>query len=197
MPTVRAAADVDLAGAGQALSNAFHDDPVWRWLTPDAVRYHRCAPAFFAQDLRNHLGLAGEVLVDDQLRGAAVWCAPGAWRESLKAAARLVWPSWRLMGTRIGHGLRAQQALEKVHPTDPPHWYLSLLGTDPAHKGQGIGSALIREVTDRCDQEAIPAYLESSKESNVAFYRRHGFELTEVFHVPAGPPLWLMWREPR
>ena len=48
------------------------------------------------------------------------------------------------------------------------------------------------------DAEGLPAYLESSKESNLAFYGRHGFEVTGEIRTPrAGPTLWLMWRGAR
>jgi hypothetical protein len=50
---------------------------------------------------------------------------------------------------------------------------------------------------DRCDVEGLPAYLESSKESNVAFYNRFGFETVKVVAHKAGPQQWLMWRKPR
>jgi len=32
-------------------------------------------------------------------------------------------------------------------------------------------------ILEHCDSEGMPAYLESSKESNIAFYRRHGFKV--------------------
>jgi len=52
-------------------------------------------------------------------------------------------------------------------------------------------------VLDICDREGLAAYLESSKESNVAFYRRRGFEVTGEVSVPdSSVRLWLMWREP-
>ena len=52
-------------------------------------------------------------------------------------------------------------------------------------------------VLERCDTEGIPAYLESSKESNIAYYRRFGFEVTgEIVIAPGGPTVWPMWREP-
>ena len=46
-------------------------------------------------------------------------------------------------------------------------------------------------------QFEIPAYLESSKERNIAFYARHGFRVTREVTLPKGPPVWLMWRDPR
>ena len=48
------------------------------------------------------------------------------------------------------------------------------------------------------DTTGVPAYLETSTEGNVAWYRHHGFEVQrEVRPAPAGPPVWTMWREPR
>jgi GNAT superfamily N-acetyltransferase len=89
------------------------------------------------------------------------------------------------------------QAVERHHP-HVPHWYLAVLGTDPPRQGCGVGSSLLEPVLSRCDAEGLPAYLESSKERNVPFYARHGFEVTKTIDLPGGGPrLWLMWREPR
>ena len=58
-------------------------------------------------------------------------------------------------------------------------------------------SALIRSVLDRCDAQGFGAYLESSKEQNLAFYARHGFDLTQRCDPGGQPPTWTMWRDPR
>jgi ribosomal protein S18 acetylase RimI-like enzyme len=88
--------------------------------------------------------------------------------------------------------------VERLHPKGPPHWYLGVLGTRKKAQGRGVGSSLLAPVLDRCDDEGIPAYLESSKHSNIAFYRRHGFEVTGEIPLPfGGPSVWSMWRDPR
>ena len=70
-------------------------------------------------------------------------------------------------------------------------------GTDPPAQGRGIGSALLAPGLELCDRDGLPAYLESSKERNVAFYSRFGFRVTDEVQMPGGgPKVWLMWRDP-
>lgn len=195
MPESSRATPADLPAAGRALAAAFADDPVWSWLVPPKA-WSRLAPRWFAlvagQQLRGH----GEVLVDGDGLGAAIWASPGHWETKPTDVVRMAPIAARMFGTGLVRALRTLSFMEKHHPAEP-HWYLSLLGTAPAAQGRGIGSALVTDITRRCDENGIPAYLESSKESNIAFYARHGFEVREQVSLPGGPPVWPMWREPR
>jgi ribosomal protein S18 acetylase RimI-like enzyme len=93
--------------------------------------------------------------------------------------------------------LRLLTLIETKHPRQP-HWYLATLGTAVDLQGKGVGSALMAPVTEHCDKEGLPAYLESSKERNVPFYRRHGFEVVKEVRLPNdGPLIWTMWRDPK
>src|SRR4029078_5686236 len=88
------------------------------------------------------------------------------------------------------------EEVERRHPPEP-HLYLAVLGTDPPAQGRGIGTAVLRPGLDLCDREGLPAYLESSKESNVGFYARFGFRVIAEVRMPGeGPTVWLMWRNP-
>ena len=69
-------------------------------------------------------------------------------------------------------------AVSPFHPRKP-HWYLAVLGTDPSAQRSGIGAALIAPTLRRCDDEGLPAFLESSKEANLPFYQRHGGRSTQ------------------
>ena len=85
--------------------------------------------------------------------------------------------------------------MEAAHPSEE-HWYLAILGTDPARQGNGVGRSLIAAVTDRCDTTGVGAYLESSKASNVPYYERFGFVVTGEIQVADSPILYAMWRDP-
>ena len=100
------------------------------------------------------------------------------------------------LGRDTAEASRLLTAVDAARPKTP-HWYLATLGTDPDRQHTGVGSALLRSVLAGVDDEGLPAYLESSKESNLAFYGQHGFEVTGEIHTPrGGPTLWLMWRTP-
>lgn len=197
MPEVRLARSEDLAAVGSTLAAAFADDPIWRWLAPTADWTPR-AERWFTTEATVQFHGHGELWVDDALRGAAIWSPPNRWRPGVAETVRIAGPSLRLFGVgRTVTAMRFFTAMERVHPRTPEHWYLAILGTHPDHQGNGIGSALIRAVTQRCDEEGLDAYLESSKEANLAFYARHGFEAREPVRTKGSPPIWPMWRDAR
>lgn len=197
MPSVRLATASDLVPLGRTLARAFADDPVWTHVAKPGPLWVDRAARWFTAEAAIQVSGHGHVLVDDDLRGAALWSPPEQWKASLLDTARIAPASIALFRSRVLRALGVQTRLEKLHPVDPPHWYLYLLGTDPTHQGRGVGSALLTAVTERCDVEGIPAYLESSKETNLAFYARHGFVVVEEIVMPKGPHMWRMWREPK
>ena len=197
MPDVRSATAADLPAVGRVLAAAFEGDPVWSYLASPKADWPSRASAWFEAEARSQLRGHGDVLVDDQVRGAAVWAPPGHWKSTASETLALLVPSVRLFRGHLRRAIADLSAMEREHPEEPPHWYLAILGTDPAHQGSGVGGALIRAVTDRCDEQGLGAYLESSKEQNVSFYARHGFEVREQIAPGGGPPMWLMWRDPK
>ena len=192
MVTVRNATRADAKALSGTMARAFEDDPVMSWLYPGL---HRLESFFLNFELKLHLG-HGSVFTTDEVHGGAIWAPPGKWRTSVPDVIRVAPALLRATGTRLRRALGVMQAVESKHPKEP-HWYLAALGTDPSKQGKGVGSALLTPILERCDSEGVPAYLESSKEANISFYRRHGFEVTSEIHLPKGPTIWPMWRDPQ
>jgi ribosomal protein S18 acetylase RimI-like enzyme len=186
----------DVPAVAGTLARAFEDDPVFATLfgTPfPMARGERFFRVMVRMGLRKGPGLVQRT---EGHEGATVWASPGAWEtpatEILRSAPNLL----RSFGRRTVQNLKVLSVLEAHHPKEP-HWYLEFIGTDPAHQGKGVGTALLQPMVDRFDEQGLPAYLESSKQANVPFYGRFGFEVTKRIELPGGAPEWLMWRDPR
>jgi GNAT superfamily N-acetyltransferase len=101
-----------------------------------------------------------------------------------------------LAGHRAAAAAEAEERLAGRRPRKP-HLTLASLGVVPHRQGQGFGAALLAPGLDRADREGLPVWLETSAEPNVRFYRRLGFAVIDVVHLPGGGPrTWLMRREP-
>jgi GNAT superfamily N-acetyltransferase len=125
----------------------------------------------------------------------ALWLPPGGHPFGLADQLRVLPAQLRVFGRHLRRAIGAQRAVERHHPREP-HWYLDYIAVAPGGQGRGAGSALLAPMLERCDREGVPAYLESSKERNLAFYARHGFRVAREIELPDGPPIWLMWRDP-
>ena len=91
---------------------------------------------------------------------------------------------------------RIFEQMEKFRPTRP-HWYLPMIGVDPAHQGSGLGSALMTETLKAVDRDGLIAYLESSNPKNVSLYERHGFEVIGEIQSGNSPVVRPMLRRAR
>jgi ribosomal protein S18 acetylase RimI-like enzyme len=197
----RRATPADAPTLARMLARAYDDDPVAIWTCrSDALRptvLEGLYRASLAQALRH-----GEVWVTPELSSAAVWIPPGndggtTLAHELARVRVLLHPRLipRLV-PRLPLFALGARAMGRARPRAEPHWYLSLLATDPRARGQGLGGAVLRPVFERCDADGVGIYLESSKERNISFYARHGFRVTGEVRLPRGPRMWLMWRDP-
>jgi GNAT superfamily N-acetyltransferase len=177
------------------LSRAFQDDPISSFIFPQERSRLSRLGSFYREVIRM-MSPHGVIYTDEEIRGAAIWRAPSPPRVG---RLRATWNGLGMLGalrTSVGRAFLLEQIAGPARPREP-HWYLAILGTDPSQQGRGVGSSLLLPVLERCDDEGLPAYLESSKQANIPFYRRHGFRVTEELKIPNGPSLWSMIRDPR
>ena len=187
-----------VAEASRVVSAAFDDDPVTSFLYPDPSRRRGYLWAN-AATLKAVLPLGTTyTTAPPHVEGVAAFCPPGRyprpwWVEAwqlragpLRLPPRTTWRALRLMG-----------AMSRVHPKQS-HWYLQTLAVRPDHQRQGVGSFLIGPTLERADRDALPVYLETTKDVNVAYYRRFGFDVVDELTVGGGAlRVWTMLRPPR
>jgi GNAT superfamily N-acetyltransferase len=195
--TVRAATAADNDAVSSVLALAFAADPVFAWVTPDAVRRAGMLPDFFTLFAAAYEPLGAGQVIDgsEGTVGAALWAPPGQQAIGEEDADEVAGRIEVMAGPDTGRMFEVMGLLEEHHP-DAACYYLNLLGVDPARHGGGLGSTLLDAGLARCDREGQPAYLEATSVDNRRLYARHGFEVIGEITLPDGPSLWPMWREP-
>jgi len=192
---IRKASRADIPAMSQMLARAFHEDPIVDWVFQDERTRPKYTGRFFAGRARALIG-QNEIYTVDGTVAAAMWARPDEWRDPPLRAIKELAILTPGVGLRAARVMRGLVHVESRHPKSP-HWYLAVLGTEPSRQGEGLATALLHQVLDDCDRDGVPAYLETGTERNVAFYVRHGFKVSEELRLPKGPPIWLMWRDPR
>ncbi len=192
---------VDLHDAAMVAARAFHDDPFFEFLAPNAVIRARGLAivwrATIAAAAPKAIMTAARRSGDGRIVGLSAVMPPGSWPLSVPSQMRQLGGALRALAVRpraMVRGARYLFSIESAHPKDDL-WYLMLLVVDPSVQRGGIGGMLQQEMLARADQDGLDCYLETQKRDNIAYYGRFGYELDrELSPVPSGPPLFLMRR---
>jgi GNAT superfamily N-acetyltransferase len=125
--------------------------------------------------------------------GGALWLRPGTQPDDAAMGKVLE----RTMGASARDELLAAIGRTAAYHPKEPHWFLPLIGVDPARHGQGHGTALMAHALAQCDRERLPAYLESTNPRNATLYERHGFRALGRVPLGGSAAFVPMLREPR
>ena len=188
------------AHLAQTLARAFAADPMMNFVFPEDEVRERVLPWFLGATV-SYSQKYGEVSASPNGDAVACWLTPG---NTTVTTARIFKTGGGLTPLKLGFQrfqrlMALQTHLHKEHAANAPepHYYLYLLGVDPASWGQGLGRDLMNKMLARADREKKPCYLETQNEKNVAVYRSVGFEVTSSSQL-AGHDLhvWTMKRRP-
>ncbi len=186
--------------AAEVVASAFFNYPMLTYYFPDEASRMRRMTWYMERVLRTALRY-GEVLTAPDLTGVMFILPPGHTRITLPEYLR---NGFTLIPFVMGFGnYNNSDACEKfVADTQERllkgrgHYYLWGLVADPKTQRKGVGTALLKALTDKADAESMPVYLETHNQKNVAYYERFGFRLTHTDTIPVhGLDIWCMLRE--
>ena len=189
--------------AARVMAYAFANAPRYTFLLPDDTRRHAKLPWYWEATIRASIHSNGVVHVAHDAPGSAVlavaiWGTPEQRKHSVLTLLRSgLWAMPVRLGVPAWRRRRALGPL--IDSLGPPHpcWHLNSIGVDPSTQRSGLGSALINHMLPRIDDDALPAFLDTSQPDNLGYYERFGFRVTAESALPNGTPLWGMTRQPK
>lgn len=193
---------VECEPAVHTLARAFEGYPLMAHLLPDNASRARLLPRCLRCVVRYGL-LFGEVYATSpRFEAVAVWLPPQSVEASLGGMARagVFWLPLTL-GPRFFRRFWAFfERVAEMRKRHAPfaHWYLQMIGTDPAHEKKGHASALLTAMLNRLDAERAACCLDTETCENAVYYRRFGFSAAEATKVPGSSlDCWFMVRPAR
>lgn len=186
MTDIRLAVPAERDRIASTVATAFDQDPAFR--------------AFFGHDrdffeLATHFAAAmadKRIAMDAAWVGAdgdavALWNPPAG---SIEAA-----PAVLDLPTEAAARLHEYDAAVDAAVPAQPHWYLGILASHPARRGEGLARRVAEPGLAAARTAGLPAVLETTNPDNVAMYQRGGWRVTAELDV-IGLHVWVMQIDP-
>jgi GNAT superfamily N-acetyltransferase len=168
----------DLVPTVDRLPHAFAGDPITGFLLQDGLAYGQRLSRFFSLLMRARIALDMPVLVardGADIHGTVMGytTTPPAWPADIAAE----WEAFERAVPGLTDRMAVYEGIAAKHAPAVPHYYLGVIGVDPAMHGRGIGMQLMASfcALSAADGRSHGVYLETAQPSNVAFYERAGF----------------------
>jgi GNAT superfamily N-acetyltransferase len=192
---VRSAISADADRLTAIITGAFANDPLWSYALGRPDGDTSLHPAYWRLFVDGALRFPTTRIAGDG-QAAAIWIPPGEAEFGDEQEAALEALIADRLPDKATEFHKLLDCFAAARPAEP-HYYLTLFATDPAHRGQGIGMALLRANLAEWDAVGMPTYLESSNPANDHRYQGVGFRPRTEFRYPGGGPVvTTMWRAP-
>jgi len=174
--------------ATAVLGRAFAEYELLRYYFHDETQRRAVADTFVFIALSVCLKYGEVCATSEKLEGVAAWLPPGkapfgSWQMIRSVPLSILFRFGRQGANRLrAYGSYIDNLHRKL--VQYPHWYLQIIGVNPAYQGQGFSGRLLRPVLERIDLERLPCFLETNTEKNAAIYRRFGFEVISADKIP-------------
>ena len=195
--TARRVAPADSELVATIITLAFSEDPLWSWVLARSDGQTDHHDAFWRLFLEGAFAYP-DTWITGGGEATSVWIPPGGVEMTAELEDRLGEFAGEHLGPKADRFFELLARFEAARPRVVDHYYLSLLGTHPDHRGKGTGMWLLAHDLELIDAVHAPAYLESSNPANNDRYASVGFERIGQFDAPDnGPVVTTMWRSPR
>ena len=136
---VRKAAAADLSQVNKALSAAFYDDPVFRWITPDDDRRQRTTSRYLTRSSRRCSRTTQIYTTDPAGTGAALWSLPDTRRWPRTTPKKFGNRLEAIAGEDAGRLFELVELMEAAHPHEPHNylWFIAVR-TGDAEPGRRV-----------------------------------------------------------
>jgi len=175
-------------GGTMVLGRAFTEYELFQYYFRDETKRRAVAETFGFIALSICLRYGEVYASSEKLEGVSAWLPPGkaplgGWQIIRSVPLLVLFRFGRQGASRLrAYGRYVDNMHRKLVPY--PHWYLQIIGVDPAYHGQRFCSRLVKPVLERIDREQMPCFLETNTVKNVAIYRRFGFEVVSEDKIP-------------
>jgi ribosomal protein S18 acetylase RimI-like enzyme len=186
--------------AAFTLAKAFQDYPLIVFFNPYAPTRLQKQTKAFQSAVRYGIEHGEVYTVSEKLEGIAIWFLSSGKLPLFKRRISL-----RQLFTTL---LADKEQMRRVHAFSDyadevrrrlvpgRHWYLQILGVDPAYQGKELASRLLKPMLAMADKQGLPCFLETQARKNIALYEHFGFRVAEEGVIPgSGVPSWAMVRD--
>jgi GNAT superfamily N-acetyltransferase len=174
----------------RTFGTVMYDDPMIRWPLPADVDVESVI-AMTRPIVAMYLQVGAAWMIGDGL-GVAAWIEPDAaarFDELEQPTRAAIAPFTDDGGARYG---QFWDWLASHLPSEPC-WYLDLVAVHPSARGRGLGRRLVTHGLALAAADGLPAFLETARPSNVAYYQQFGFSVVAEDSAPGGgPTIWFM-----
>ncbi|MDO6406079.1 hypothetical protein [Pantoea phytobeneficialis] len=193
----RHAKDSDLDKVCDLLAKEFCHDPIYKVLFSGRDDRVNILRDYFRIYVNIEIYRKGTLLSENDT-DVLVYIRPEFIAEIVETHAQADEELRKVCGSSYKAASELINGLDRLHPLNPPHYFISLQAVQRSARGGEVVESLFRTLHDIIDKDKLPCYAECTRFSTRTLIRRWGYRDADFpLHIRGFPDLYPVWRDPK